>query len=354
MDVSDAVERLHRAHARAGLGRVERPDDRVETVLAEIAAAVAPLRLPADLLALWRSVDPDTLAVGPSPRPAGPELSLRLWREHLARRPDLARLFPWCYESHDFILVELDGPGSTGGGCYSWTFGSAPVVRTFTSVAAYVDLLATMIELGEFTYHPLLGVLEFDPDRRWTDAQLVRLASDGCPPATGPAGSTLRSAPTTVAALREAAARGQSPSGLVCARVLSLSGSASGARIQVTDGTGRLDVWCPASLCGNGPVIDHRLRVRPDPAPRLPARGRRDRRPAVRRAGHPPRRPADGGAAGHPDLRPAVPDAGPGAGPRYPARRLRASRGQSRTARSASARNAAGTAVSRLPSRPAG
>jgi hypothetical protein len=257
MDVSEAVERLHQAHAYAGLGRLHGPGRRVEAVLAEISRTIAPLRLPEDLVALWRSVDPDTLAVGPSPRPAGPELSLRLWREHLAHRPNLARLFPWCYESRDFMLAELDGAGRTGSGCYSWTFGSAPVVRTFTSVAAYVDLLATMIELGEFTYHPQLGVLEFDPERRWSDAQLVRLASDRWPP-NGACGSTPRSAATTVAALRAAAARGESPSGVVRAHVRSTSGSASGARIQVTDGTGSLDVWCPASLCGNGPVIDHR------------------------------------------------------------------------------------------------
>jgi hypothetical protein len=257
MDVSEAVERLQQAHAHAGLGRLHGPDDRVEAVLEEISRTIAPLRLPEDLVALWRAVDPDTLAVGPSPRPAGPELSLRLWREHLAHRPNLARLFPWCYQSRDFMLVELDGPGRTGSGCYSWTFGSAPVVRTFTSVAAYVDLLATMIELGEFTYHSQLGVLEFDPDRRWSDAQLVRLASDRCPPSSGR--SEPPSSPaTTVAALREASARGESPSGVVCARVLSLSGSASGARIQVTDGTGSLDVWCPASLCNHGPVIEHR------------------------------------------------------------------------------------------------
>jgi hypothetical protein len=255
MDVTEAVERLRRSHADAGLCPVGAPGDQVDPVLDQIAIAIAPLRLPADLVTLWRSVEPDTLTVAPCPRPAGPELSLRLWREHFADRPDLARFFPWCYESHDFMLVELDRPAGPGSGCFSWTAGGAPIVRTFTSVAAYVDLWATMIELREFTYHPQLGVLEFDPERRWSDAQLVRLASDRTAH-----GRSSNAAPilTTVADLRAAAARGESPSGVVRARVLSLSGSASGARIQVTDGTGRLDMWCPASLCGNGPVIDRR------------------------------------------------------------------------------------------------
>jgi hypothetical protein len=257
MDVIEAVARLRRAHAATGLCDVSAPGAEVEDAIDQIAAALAPLRLPADLVTLWRSVDPDSLTVAPCPRPAGPELSLRLWREHFAGRPDLARFFPWCYESHDFMLVELDGPAVEGHGCFSWTAGGAPVVRTFTSVAAYVDLWATMIELREFTYHPQLGVLEFDPERRWSDAQLVRLAADRTGPAKGSPERQQRTF-TTVANLRAAAARGESPSGVVRARVLSLSGSASGARIQVTDGTGRLDMWCPASLCGNGPVIDRR------------------------------------------------------------------------------------------------
>ena len=50
-------------------------------------------------------------------------------------------------------------------------------MRAFGSVTAYVDLLATMIDLREFTHHPELGVIEFDPARYWADAQAVRLAA---------------------------------------------------------------------------------------------------------------------------------------------------------------------------------
>jgi hypothetical protein len=262
MDVNEAVDRLRRAHAGAGLGLIEPPGTDAAAAVAEIVEAIAPWRLPADLLAFWRRVDPDSLAVAPCPRPAGPALALRLWRDHLSPDWGLESYFPWCYESHDFMLVELDEPDHARGDCFLWAGGTGPVVRAFSSVAAYVDLLATMLELREFVHHPDLGVIEFDPGRRWPDAQAVRLAA-GQPDVDQLWPSEL----TTVAQLLGRAESGESPSGAIHARVVGLSGSASGQRIEVTDGTGRLDVWCPASLCANGPLIDRmfefRLTVRP-------------------------------------------------------------------------------------------
>lgn len=252
MDVNEAIGRLRNAHAAVGLGSLSRPGPRVETALTQLARAVAPLRVPTDLIAFWLAVDPDSISVAPCPRPAGPELALRLWREHLAPDWGLASFLPWCYESHDFTVVALDEPEHPRGECFGWAGGGSPVVRTFVSVAAYLDLLATMIELREFVHHVELGVLEFDPARRWPDAQAVRLAAaqtSAAPPLVGL---------TSVADLLARAESGQSPSGVIRARVVAVSCSASGQRLEVSDGTGRLDVWCPASLCGNGPVIDRR------------------------------------------------------------------------------------------------
>jgi hypothetical protein len=264
MDVNDAVDRLRRAHEAAGLGRIATPARDIEPVLAQIAEAIAPMRLPDDLVAWWRSVDQETLAVAPCPHPADPELALRHWRAHLSRDAARRRYFPWCDENSEFVLVELTDERRPGGATFSWSGGLAPMVRTFPSVAAYVDLLATMIELGEFVHHPQIGVYEFDPSRRWTDAQTVRLASTGPRPCIG---ANL----ATVAELRDRAAVGEWPSGTIRARVLSLSGSAAGMRIEVTDGTGRLDIWCPASLCTTGPVIerwfDFEVTLRPHPQP---------------------------------------------------------------------------------------
>jgi hypothetical protein len=263
MDVIEAVDRLQQAHAAAGLGELCPPGGQTEWALDQIARSVAPLHLPADLLTFWRMVDPDTIKLAPCPRPAGPALSLRLWQRHCA--PDPARMgyFPWCYDSHEFLLVELgdgsraEGAGAggdrsrAGGDCFGWSGGASPAVRAFPSVAAYLDLLATMIEHGEYVHHTELGVIEFDPARRWPDAQAVRLAAaaNGRP-------AECEHTPTTIAELLAQAADGAAPSGIIRACVVAISGSASGQRIEVTDGSGRLDVWCPASLCTNGPIIE--------------------------------------------------------------------------------------------------
>ncbi len=251
MDVIEAVDRLQQAHAAAGLGELRPPGAQTEWALDQIAGSVAPLHLPADLVTFWRMVDPDTIKLAPCPRPAGPSLSLRLWQRHCAADPARAGFFPWCYDSHEFLLVDLGASSRTGGGCYGWSGGASPAVRAFPSVAAYLDLLATMIELGEYVHHTELGVIEFDPARRWADAQAVRLAAadSGRP-------DECEHTPTTVAELLAQAADGAAPSGVIRACVVAVSGSASGQRIEVTDGTGRLDVWCPASLCTNGPTIE--------------------------------------------------------------------------------------------------
>lgn len=251
MDVIEAVDRLRRAHADAGLGHLAEPGPQIDSVLAEIAEAVSPWRLPADLVAFWRLVDPETLALSPCPRPAGPGLALRLWRNQLSPDWGMESYFPWCYESHDYLLVELDEPSQSRGGCFSWAGGSVPVVQAFASVAAYVDLFATMLELREFVHHSELGVIEFDPGRRWPDAQAVRLASSRAK-LDGP----FPSAFTTVDDLLTRAQAGESPTGAIRARVVALAGCASGQRIEITDGTGHLDLWCPATLCGSGPMID--------------------------------------------------------------------------------------------------
>ena len=275
MDVIEAVERLRRAHVDAGLGHLAEPGPQVREALAEISEAVAPWRLPNDLVTFWSSVDPDSFAVSPCPRPAGPGLALRLWRNRLS--PDWGResYVPWCDESHDYLLVELDEPTQTRGGCFSWAGGSVPVVQAFTCVAAYLDLFATMVELREFVHHRELGVVEFDPERRWPDAQAVRLAASRAK-IDGPLPSA---AVTTVAELLERADSGASTTGTIRARVVSLAGCASGQRIEVSDATGHLDVWCPATLCGSGPLIDRLFdlqvtvrpgcQTRPDPAAAL-------------------------------------------------------------------------------------
>lgn len=157
MDVSEAVERLHTAQTAAGLGRIAGPSEEVEDSLTSLAAALAPLRLPTDLVSFWRAVDPATLEVAPCPRPVGPEVSLRLWERHLASEGALRGFLPWCHERSDFMLIQLeppDGPRRHENGCYSWAGGRSPLVRTFCSVTAYLDLMAAMLEVHRFDRLP--------------------------------------------------------------------------------------------------------------------------------------------------------------------------------------------------------
>jgi hypothetical protein len=58
------------------------------------------------------------------------------------------------------------------------------------------------------------------------------------------------------------------PSGTVRGRVVHLVGSGAGRDVVVEDGTGSLDVWCPAAVCTYGPVLGRTFEfdvvVRPD------------------------------------------------------------------------------------------
>jgi hypothetical protein len=73
-----------------------------------------------------------------------------------------------------------------------------------------------------------------------------------------------------VADLVLAAAAGSAVSGTIQARVTSLAGSGAGSRVAVDDGTGVLDLWCPAAVCTYGPVIRREFEfdvvVRPNPS----------------------------------------------------------------------------------------
>ena len=174
-----------------------------------------------------------------------------------------------------------------GGDCFGWAGGGSRSCARSRRSRRIVDLLATMIELREFVHHSELGVIEFDPGPRWPDAQAVRLAA-------GRAGrrAVVVGTSTTVADLLARAEGGESPSGAIRARVVALAGCASGQRIEVSDGTGRLDLWCPATLCGSGPMIDRQFEFQVTRAPGLPAAGRPVSRAQPGRAGHPRRRPA--------------------------------------------------------------
>ncbi|MEZ0446970.1 hypothetical protein [Cellulomonas sp. ICMP 17802] len=252
-----------------------RPAGDVDAVLAEIRKEISPLRLPAELERFWRRVDPDSITVAPYPRPTSPAFALRCWttdRDGFAQCPRL--LFPVAYESHGFLFVELEDGRGSGDVVLEWAYAGSPYYVRFPTLSAYVDLLATMIELEEFTRHQqgTHQYVEFDPEGRWNDAVAVRLSaaqplhhygharelderllhwpqhwlvSSGVAPET----RTLRGATTTVAELLEhVATTGAVAEGTLRVALQGIVGSAAGSRVSVSDGTGVLDVWCPSAV----------------------------------------------------------------------------------------------------------
>ncbi len=279
--IRDAVAHLAAAYEAAGLPPIRRPKG-ADAELRRIAAAMAPMRLPVELVEFWRQVDPESVTVAPYPRLTTPAFALDSWQLHRGQNQGEVpmALFPVAYESHGYLMVELEAGHGTGGPVFSWAYTDETIVLQFPSLAAYVDLLATMIELGEFTHHQTDGRswVEFDPDDRWSDAVAVRLASarpvgiHGDVPeieakaaawpqawqvASGLAPETraLRGATATIEDVLRRAEGGEPVTATVRARVVQLAGTAEGSRATIDDGTASLDLWCPAAVCAYGPII---------------------------------------------------------------------------------------------------
>jgi hypothetical protein len=296
--IDDAVRRLVGAYREAGLAAIGPATPGIEQVLVEIKREIAPLLLPEELVRFWQLVDPATISVAPYPRPTTAEFALDSWMSHRDEFPGMTPrlLFPVAYESHGFLFAELDDGQGEPGAVLDWGYGGSPFYVQFAALSGYVDLLATMIELGEFQRHETdtHSWVQFDPEGRWDDARAVRLAAAQPLPRLGASReidedvrqwpehwlasngltSDMRSprgATTTVAELLRGAAIGTEVSGTIHATVTSLAGSGAGSRISVDDGTGVLDVWCPAAVSTYGPVIRRQFEfdviVRPNPEP---------------------------------------------------------------------------------------
>ena len=180
--IDAAADRLAAAYRQAGLPPLRAPH-RVDAVLDEIRTETAPMRLPDELERFWRLVDPESITLAPYPHPMSVAFALRSWRMHRDEAPGMTprALFPFAYESHGFLSVALEDGQGNGGAVVQWGYGDEAFRVRFPTLTACVDLLARMIESEEFTRHDddASPWVEFDPERRWQDAQAVRLLSAG-------------------------------------------------------------------------------------------------------------------------------------------------------------------------------
>jgi hypothetical protein len=254
----EALARLQEALTAAGDPPLQ---PATSDVLEDVHAALTPWRLPAEVEEFWRLVDGDSAAMTslPFPQPAGARLALDTWRENGSQpgsTPPL--LFPVCYQSWVFVLVELDGPDGAGGACFRWSYDGEPFTLVARDLATYLDVAAAEVGADEPTFAEALRErLRTDPHPRYGAALEVATRAEQWPahwlesagPSAGdqhPLGAT-----TTVTALASA---GTGAAGRVHAEVTSLMGTSTGLRVVIDDGTGDLPVWCPSAVTLFGPT----------------------------------------------------------------------------------------------------
>lgn len=128
--IDGAVDRLVAVCSAAALPPVLPAGD-VESVLAEVRAEIAPWRLPAELERFWRLVDPESIAIAPYPRPTSPAFALHCWQQHRDSSPGMTPrlLFPFAYQSHGFLFVELEDGRGSGGAVLEWGLRGLPLRR---------------------------------------------------------------------------------------------------------------------------------------------------------------------------------------------------------------------------------
>jgi hypothetical protein len=233
--------------------------------LATVAGAVAPLQLPASLVATWRRFQSGNSTVL-TWMPMLPALhGLELWRQEFP----VSVLWPLAYESHEFLLVELATSTTPGGALFRWGYDASPAQPVFPDLEtafacaaegwrrgvlstwesptqeAWTRLRATYSEAADYPAH-LAPFEAIDLARPLSWPRVWQEASGIDPAAAEPRGST-----TTIRALRGR----QAGSGTVAGRIAGLSGTAAGSRAVIDDGTGQLVVWCPAATNPFGAVV---------------------------------------------------------------------------------------------------
>ncbi|GAA3634210.1 hypothetical protein GCM10022223_60690 [Kineosporia mesophila] len=293
MLIDQVLDRLETVLAENGLPPMAPARPETAPVLEEITAAISPLRLPDDVLRFWQRVDPRSLQpLCPFPRLTSPGFALHGWHEfEKEQRMTPALLFPIAYQSHCYTFVELSDGDRPGGAVFH---RPDDFELTHPDLTSYLDQLTTMIELGEFSREQLSDGdwYEFDPENRWEEIARIRLTGalplpvhdhrrriprpirDWPPHWLSSSGLTDQNrrawgADTTIATLMSTAARGVESHGVIHAQIDVSAGTSEGRRLTVHDGTGTLDLWCPAAVSAyldSAPVLEYEVVVRPHPS----------------------------------------------------------------------------------------
>jgi hypothetical protein len=266
-DIDARIDALSDALVAAGVGALRPPED--VAPLAQLEAAIAPLRLPAAVKRFWQCVDPRTVAALPPFHPVDPTVALTMWRhgrdEFADRQPAILLLVG--AEGHGCLSVELDSPGVDGGGLFEWDVVVSDFVRRFTTFGEWISHMTTLIEQGAFERNELGGkpwlFLDDAPADPASPPPGVRyhvIPRDilGWPPhwqrASGlhPEDIEPRGATHSIGELL--ASDPHSPlEATIAGSVIALGGSTHSTQVRVNDGTGTIDIHCPAAVTLLGP-----------------------------------------------------------------------------------------------------
>ncbi len=125
------------------------PDsDATASALADIADAIAPLRLPAELVWLWQTWDVRRFSLVP-PRLTDPEFALDSWRRNAVESQQPRILFPVAYESWKFRLIELGGPDEYPAPLWEYSYGDGGYELRSASLASLFRAFAAATEAAE-------------------------------------------------------------------------------------------------------------------------------------------------------------------------------------------------------------
>jgi hypothetical protein len=296
MTPDERIDRLVEALEAAGAPAPEAPSDHAGLVA--LQGEIAPLRLPDTLRRLWERVSIGSFALVTYPFLSTPEVALGGWR--LNRDTDLlvpAGMLPFCYESHNHLLVELEGAGVPGGAVFEWRFTDTSLRLRCAHVDDWLDSLVTLLEDRLFERregtagdrlvvdverhrallaerldargpHPLYGALRVLATERdsWPD-HWAR--------ATAPllAAREARGASATVRELLAAARAAEARATLSGVRSNLSIGADRSWRVLLADSTGVLDVHCPVDTpgfhsLGDSPLVELDVRAPKLPPPR--------------------------------------------------------------------------------------
>jgi hypothetical protein len=278
VDLEPALHELSAALTEAGIPLWQPPESLHD--LQELEAELAPLRLPEAARRFWTLVDAPTLRVVPYPGFITPEMALTFWRLSRDEFRDMQPLALVCvgYASHRCMSVELGVGDSDGGALFEWYVSDASgFTRRFNALGDWVAYIADLVRRGLYRrLDTQQGPVWDVPGYEDTDAERALRPTPDPHPVYGTAlhvGDDILDWPEhwqRVNGVREEDLRprgathtiaevlASDPSNPLVAtiggKVTALAAGAS-ARVRVDDGTGALDVFCPANATLLGPRI---------------------------------------------------------------------------------------------------